>query len=97
MTPMSQRFSTDVLIIGGGAAGLAAALHLADSSRVTVLAKGEPASGSSFWAQGGIAAVLDDADCFAFHEADTVKAGADLCDIETVSYTHLKLPTTPYV
>ena len=84
MAPMSQRFSTDVLIIGGGVAGLAAALHLADSARVTVLAKGEPASGSSFWAQGGIAAVLDDADCFTFHEADTVKAGADLCDIETV-------------
>ena len=39
---MSQRFSTDVLIVGGGAAGLAAALHLADSARVTVLAKASP-------------------------------------------------------
>ena len=37
---MSQRFSTDVLVIGGGAAGLTVALQLADSARVTVLSKG---------------------------------------------------------
>ena len=59
---MSQRFATDILIIGGGAAGLAAALHLADLYRVTLLSKGSMESGSSNWAQGGIAAVTDPID-----------------------------------
>jgi L-aspartate oxidase len=77
---MSQRFSTDVLIIGGGAAGLSAALKLADRARVTVLCKGDLTSGSSHWAQGGIAAVTDVDDSFADHVNDTLVAGAGLCD-----------------
>ena len=68
---MSQRFATDVLIIGGGAAGLAAALQLADAARVTVLSKGDITTGSSHWAQGGIAAVMDPEDSYSAHVKDT--------------------------
>ena len=52
----------DVLVIGSGAAGLTAALELAQSRRVLVLAKGGLDGGSTAWAQGGIAAVLDTGD-----------------------------------
>jgi L-aspartate oxidase len=76
----SQRFSTDVLIIGGGAAGLCAALKLADSARVTVLCKGDMTSASTHWAQGGIASVTDADDSFNEHIEDTLIAGAGLCD-----------------
>ena len=81
---MSQRFATDILIIGGGAAGLAAALHLADLYRVTLLSKGSMESGSSNWAQGGIAAVTDPTDSLECHESDTITAGSGLCDLDTV-------------
>ena len=84
---MSQRFSTDVLIIGGGAAGLAAALGLADRARVTVLCKGDITNASSHWAQGGIAAVSMPEDSFASHVADTIEAGAGLCDKDLVELT----------
>ncbi len=81
---MSQRFSSDVLIIGGGAAGLATALQLADHARVTVLCKGDITSASSHWAQGGIAAVTAVEDSFTDHIADTLDAGAGLCDEKIV-------------
>ena len=81
---MSQRFATDILIIGGGAAGLAAALHLADLYRVTLLSKGSMESGSSNWAQGGIAAVTDPIDSLECHESDTINAGSGLCHLDTV-------------
>ena len=68
----------DVLIIGSGAAGLTAALTLAEHCRVLVLAKGPLTSGSTAWAQGGIAAVLDAGDTFANHIEDTMVAGAGL-------------------
>ncbi len=84
---MSQRFNTDVLIIGGGAAGLTAALALAPHARVTVLCKGDITSGSSHWAQGGVAAVTDPDDSFESHIADTLDAGAGLCDPEVVRAT----------
>ncbi len=77
---MSQRFSTDILVIGGGAAGLSTALQLADYARVTVLCKGDITSASSHWAQGGIAAVTDPSDSFTDHVSDTLDAGAGLCD-----------------
>ena len=73
----------DVLIIGAGAAGLTAALTLAPHGRVRVLAKGE---GSTAWAQGGIAAVLEPGDTFAAHIEDTLVAGAGLCRRETVEF-----------
>ncbi|MBM4202588.1 MAG: L-aspartate oxidase [Gammaproteobacteria bacterium] len=84
---MNQRFSTDILIIGGGAAGLSAALHLASHARVTVIAKGDIGSGSSHWAQGGVAAVTSTEDSEESHIADTLSAGAGLCDRDAVEFT----------
>lgn len=89
---MTQRFSTDILIIGGGAAGLSAALHLAPKARVTVLCKGGIESGSSHWAQGGIAAVTDPEDSAESHVADTLEAGAGLCDEDIVNFVVNEAP-----
>ncbi|QHI99636.1 L-aspartate oxidase [Xylophilus rhododendri] len=71
----------DVLVIGSGLAGLSAALMLAPTHRVAVLTKGELSEGASGWAQGGIAAVLAEGDSFDDHVADTLVAGAGLCDL----------------
>jgi L-aspartate oxidase len=76
----------DVLIIGSGAAGLTAALTLAERAKVLVLAKGTLNSGSTAWAQGGIAAVLDTGDTFNNHIRDTMVAGAGLNRRETVEF-----------
>jgi L-aspartate oxidase len=73
----------DVLIIGSGAAGLTAALNLAQRFKVAVLAKGEGATG---WAQGGIAAVLEPGDTFEAHVEDTMIAGAGLNNRATVEF-----------
>ncbi|MFA5970556.1 MAG: L-aspartate oxidase [Sphingomonas sp.] len=77
---------SDILIIGSGAAGLTAALNLADDFKVTVLAKGGLNEGSTNWAQGGIAAVLEPGDTFESHIEDTVVAGAGLNDPATVEF-----------
>jgi L-aspartate oxidase len=76
----------DVLIIGSGAAGLTAALVLAEKCKVLVLAKGALDGGSTNWAQGGIAAVLDKGDTFDDHIRDTMIAGAGLNRRETVEF-----------
>ncbi|MEL7188713.1 MAG: L-aspartate oxidase [Pseudomonadota bacterium] len=76
----------DVIIIGSGAAGLTAALELAETKRVLVLAKGSLTGGSTAWAQGGIAAVLDAGDTFENHVRDTMVAGAGLNDREAVEF-----------
>jgi len=78
--------SSDILIIGSGAAGLTAALHLADRFKVTVLAKGAMNEGATAWAQGGIAAVLEPGDTFESHIEDTMIAGAGLNDRAVVEY-----------
>ena len=72
--------SFDVLVIGTGAAGLTAALNLAERFTVGVLAKGALGGGATEWAQGGIAAVLEDGDSFDNHIRDTIVAGAGLND-----------------
>ena len=64
---MSQHFQHDVLVIGSGAAGLSLALNLPDHLRIAVLSKGDLSNGSTFWAQGGVAAVLDNADTVQSH------------------------------
>ncbi|KZY63855.1 MULTISPECIES: L-aspartate oxidase [unclassified Oleiphilus] len=84
---MSSPDSYDVLIIGSGAAGLSAALKLDSSLRVAVLSKGEISSGSTPWAQGGIAAVLDQQDNEQSHIQDTLIAGAGLCHQDAVEQT----------
>lgn len=78
---------TDVLIIGAGLAGLTTALALPKSLNVTVLSKAAMEVCSSHYAQGGIAASLDKNDCVADHIADTLIAGAGLC--ETDNTTHI--------
>jgi L-aspartate oxidase len=79
-------------VIGSGAAGLTAALSLAQKHKVTVLAKGPLTSGSTAWAQGGIAAVLDEGDTFENHVRDTMVAGAGLNRRETVEYVIERAP-----
>ena len=82
----------DVLIIGSGAAGLTAALALAEYRKVLVLAKGGLDTGSTAWAQGGIAAVLDAGDTFENHIHDTMRAGAGLNRQETVEFVIERAP-----
>ncbi|MDE2119489.1 MAG: L-aspartate oxidase [Betaproteobacteria bacterium] len=77
---------SDVIIVGGGLAGLSAALHLAEHMSVTVLAKRELEVSSSQWAQGGIAAVLSDGDSFDAHVQDTMVAGAMLNDLPATRF-----------
>jgi len=77
----------DVLIIGSGAAGLTVALNLPTTLRIAILAKSLPSEGSTYYAQGGVAAVLDASDSVESHIADTLDAGAGLCHEETVRYT----------
>ncbi len=78
---------TDVLIIGCGAAGLSLALRLADVARVVVLAKGPLYEGSTYYAQGGVSAVLDAGDSIESHVQDTLIAGAGLCRSDAVRFT----------
>ncbi|GMR07131.1 MAG: L-aspartate oxidase [Gammaproteobacteria bacterium] len=84
---MNQCISHDVLIIGSGVAGLSLALRLAKTARVAVLAKAPLKEGCSYYAQGGIAAVLDSSDSIEAHIADTLNAGAGLCSESSVRYT----------
>ncbi|GAB4351049.1 MAG: L-aspartate oxidase [Immundisolibacter sp.] len=79
--------SQQILIIGGGVAGLSLALRLADRVAVTLLAKGPLTEGSSLYAQGGVAAVLGDQDSIDAHVHDTQVAGAGLCDPAAVRFT----------
>ncbi|GGC37278.1 L-aspartate oxidase [Novosphingobium marinum] len=82
----------DVIVIGSGAAGLTAALALAERLKVLVLAKGSLTGGSTAWAQGGIAAVLDAGDTFEDHIRDTMIAGAGLNRQETVEFVIERAP-----
>ena len=76
----------DILIIGSGAAGLSLALKTADKARVAVLSKGQLNQGATFWAQGGIAAVLDENDSIDAHIEDTLNSGAGLCHYDMVKH-----------
>ncbi|WP_207062592.1 L-aspartate oxidase [Motiliproteus sp. SC1-56] len=84
---MSKEHHYDVLVIGSGAAGLTLALQIAPHARVAVLSKGALTAGSTYLAQGGIAAVYDEEDSLEAHLADTVTAGNHLCRPEAVRYT----------
>ena len=83
---MSRRFEHDVLIVGSGAAGLSLALRLPETTRVAVLSKGELTQGSTYWAQGGMAAVLDKDDTIESHVEDTLRAGVGLCRKDVVEF-----------
>ncbi len=75
----------DVLIIGAGIAGVRAALAMDPRLRVIVVSKDEIDLSNSAWAQGGIAGVLDPEDAISNHAADTIVAGAGLCDEQVVN------------
>src|SRR5438045_6153831 len=75
-----------VLTVGAGAAGLTAALNLAETHKVAVVGKGGLGEGATSWAQGGIAAVLEEGDSFDAHVNDTMIAGAGLNDRRVVEH-----------
>src|SRR5690606_36122999 len=77
--------TADVIVVGSGIAGLTAALELRNKvDRVLVVTKGRLSSGSTVWAQGGIAAALDPEDTPEAHLEDTLVAGVGLCSTEAV-------------
>lgn len=75
---------TGTLVIGAGVAGLRAALAASEHGEVIVLAKAEMGASNTAWAQGGVAAAIDQADSVEDHARDTAVAGAGLCDPEAV-------------
>lgn len=77
----------DVIIIGSGGAGLTLALSLPESYRIAVLAKSHLKDASTFYAQGGVAAVLDQDDSIEQHIEDTMIAGGHLCHLDAVKQT----------
>ena len=85
--PRTHPHIHDVLIIGSGAAGMTAALQLADNYNIALMSKSSINSGSTWYAQGGIAAVFDQKDSIESHVQDTLIAGAGLCHEDTVKYT----------
>jgi L-aspartate oxidase len=82
----------EVLIVGSGAAGLTAALNLAETHKVAVIAKGALGDSASARAQGGIAAVLEEGDSFEAHVNDTMIAGAGLNDRAVVEHVVEEAP-----
>jgi L-aspartate oxidase len=83
---------TDILIIGGGIAGLRAALEVPPTLDVLVVTKDSIQQSSSSYAQGGIAGVLSPEDCFENHIEDTLIAGAGLCDRAVVEMVVREAP-----
>ncbi|MGB1702912.1 MAG: L-aspartate oxidase [Cycloclasticus sp.] len=81
---MSNTFSYDAIIIGSGAAGLGLALTLPEHLQIAVFSKSNMSEGSTYYAQGGISAVLDSADSHESHRIDTMRAGAGLCHDDIV-------------
>ena len=84
---MNKTFNHDVLVIGSGAAGMTVALQLANKYNIALLSKSSIKSGSTWYAQGGIAAVFDQQDSTESHIQDTLIAGAGLCHEDAVRYT----------
>lgn len=77
----------DVIIVGSGGAGLSLALSLPEHFKIAVLAKSNLTNASTFYAQGGVAAVLDETDSIEQHIDDTMIAGAHLCELDAVKQT----------
>ncbi|MGI9228463.1 MAG: L-aspartate oxidase [Gammaproteobacteria bacterium] len=81
-----RQHQADVLIIGSGASGLSLALQLAGSCQVSVISKAALSEGATFYAQGGVSAVLGAADSYASHISDTLNAGGGLCKPDIVEF-----------
>ncbi|MBT8130497.1 MAG: FAD-dependent oxidoreductase, partial [Gammaproteobacteria bacterium] len=84
---MSISNQHDVLVIGSGAAGLSLALRLANNGPVAIISKGPISEGCTYYAQGGISAVLGEDDSYQAHINDTINAGAGLCNPDSVRFT----------
>ncbi|MEI8397891.1 MAG: L-aspartate oxidase [Actinomycetes bacterium] len=84
---------TDVVVLGSGAAGLSAALAMRPVRDVLLITKDTLDAGSTNWAQGGLAAVLDPNDSIENHVQDTLDAGAGLCDEQAVRTLATEAPT----
>ncbi len=78
--PATWERDVDVVVLGSGAAGLSAALAVRPVRSVLVVTKDVLSAGSTQWAQGGLAGVLDPGDTIEDHVRDTLEAGAGLCD-----------------
>lgn len=87
MSNLNTTHHFDVIIVGSGGAGLSLALSLPDHFNIAVLAKSTLTDASTFYAQGGVAAVLDETDSIEQHIDDTMIAGVQLCEIEAVKQT----------
>ncbi|WP_171262970.1 L-aspartate oxidase [Acinetobacter sp. ANC 4169] len=87
MSNLNTTHHFDVIIVGSGGAGLSLALSLPDHFNIAVLAKSTLTDASTYFAQGGVAAVLDKTDSIAQHIDDTMIAGAQLCEREAVKQT----------
>lgn len=83
---MTHQSDYDVLIIGSGASGLSLALSLADKLKVAVVSKATIDEGATLYAQGGVSAVMDQADSVDSHIQDTLNAGAGLCHQDVVTH-----------
>ena len=88
---MSDQFF-DVLIIGSGAAGMTLALNLPDNMSIGMICKDTSSEGSTYYAQGGVAAVIDEYDSIDSHINDTLDAGAGLCNQDIVRFTVERAP-----
>lgn len=84
---MKKTYQYEILIIGSGAAGMSLALHLAPQHRIALLSKDQLETGSTWLAQGGIAAVFSENDSVDEHISDTLTAGAGLCHEDVVRHT----------
>lgn len=93
MDVTTDHLTTDFLIIGGGVAGLRAAIELARTGSVLIVAKDAPTESSSEYAQGGIAVALSDEDEISIHFEDTIRAGDGLCSRKAVGVLVEQGPT----
>lgn len=87
MSDSNQSLQFDVIIVGSGGAGLSLALSLPEHYRIAILAKSNLTDASTYYAQGGVAAVLDQSDSIQQHINDTLIAGAHLCEKQAVEHT----------
>ncbi|MCJ8160140.1 L-aspartate oxidase [Acinetobacter zhairhuonensis] len=87
MSNLSSTHQFDVIIVGSGGAGLSLALSLPHHFNIAVLAKSTLTDASTYYAQGGVAAVLDETDSIQQHIDDTMIAGAHLCELDAVKQT----------
>ena len=90
---MANNYQFDVLIIGSGAAGLMSAIQLSENLSIAVIAKDKVLEGSSYYAQGGISAVLDPEDDFESHILDTINTGLNLGNKESIKFMVEQAPS----